>query len=218
MNRRHQLRYCTTCTKREQNLEEGIVCSLTGAKANFEDECKDFDKDNTVVVNNEATDLESEEPTIELSEQELNHFLEEQNYPKAVLAGVVVGIIGAILWGAVTVSTGYQIGYMAIAIGFLVGISMRYAGKGMTPIFGITGGVIALISCALGNLFSIIGFMYGIETLAQIDVLFSIDYGQLIPIMKDTFNFMDLIFYAIATSAGYKYAFRVITEEDLTRN
>ena len=219
MNRTHHLKYCTTCTKREQNLQEGLVCSLTGAKANFEGECESFEKDNTIVKqHNEASDLEQEEVALELSEQELEQFKDDQNYSKALTVGVLVGLIGAILWGVITVASGYQIGYMAIAIGAGVGMSMRYVGKGIDQIFGITGAVIALLSCLLGNFVSIIGFVAQAEVLGYLDTLLLFDFSTLIPIMEETFSPMDLLFYGIAAYEGYKFSFRVFTEEDLQKN
>ena len=57
----------------------------------------------------------------------------EQDFTKAILAGAVAAIIGAALWGLITSLTGYQIGYMALGVGFLVGMAIRYAGKGIDP-------------------------------------------------------------------------------------
>ncbi len=47
---------------------------------------------------------------------------------------------------------------MAVAIGLLVCFSIRFAGKGFQPVFSITGAVISLAICVLGNVFSLIGF------------------------------------------------------------
>ncbi len=220
MSRRHQLKYCSICTKREQNLQEGLICSLTGVKADFDAECESFEKDNTVVVKpqNEASDLEPEEADIELTEQELEKFRGEQNYSKALTVGTIVGLVGGLLWGMITVASGYQIGYMAIAIGAGVGMSMRYVGKGIDQIFGITGGIIALLSCLLGNFFSIIGFIAQAEGIGYMDTLLLFDFSTLLPIMQETFSPMDLLFYGIAAYEGFKFSFRVFTEEDLQKN
>jgi hypothetical protein len=44
-------------------------------------------------------------------------------------AGLAAAILGAIIWAVVTVTTKYQIGYMAIGVGALVGFALRI-GKG----------------------------------------------------------------------------------------
>src|SRR5690606_41708657 len=61
-----------------------------------------------------------------LSDKNLEKFRSEQELPKAIITGIVVGLIGALLWGAITVITEFQIGFMAIAIGAGVGLSMRF--------------------------------------------------------------------------------------------
>lgn len=160
-------------------------------------------------------------PQINISEPEQQLALErlraEQNLVIAIVAGLAAAVFGAGVWAAVTVITEYQIGWMAIGIGFLVGISMRMVGKGLDQIYGITGAILSLIGCALGNLLTVTyfiaeseGYEYG-ELLEQMTLPLAIEFMSL------TFNPMDLIFYAIAVYFGYKYAFRVITEEDLTR-
>lgn len=218
MTRAHHLRFCKKCINRQQNLQEGLVCNLTGEKANFEKECDSFGLDNTVVVQeNVASDLDHESTLVHLTEQELEGYKTDQNYTKALMVGSLVGLIGAFLWGIITVATGYQIGYMAIAIGAGVGYAMRYVGKGIEPIFGITGGGIALLSCLLGNVFSLIGFVAAEEGLSVLETFFLFDYSLVFPLLLETFDPMDLLFYGIAAYAGYKYAFRVFTEEDLVK-
>ncbi len=52
----------------------------------------------------------------------------QQNLIGGILAGMVAASVGAILWAVITVATGFQIGFMAIAVGFLVGLASRTAG------------------------------------------------------------------------------------------
>ena len=89
-----------------------------------------------------------------MTEEEL---LAEENLPKGVLYASVACILGAVAWSLISVSTGLQMGYMAIGVGFLVGFAMRQ-GKGIRPVFGLLGAALALISCVLGDFLSIIGF------------------------------------------------------------
>src|SRR6266576_7031028 len=71
-------------------------------------------------------------------------------------AGLAAAIIGAIIWAVVTVTTKYQIGWMALGVGALVGFALRIGNGG--KVFGILGAVLALCGCILGNYFSLIGF------------------------------------------------------------
>lgn len=45
MTREEQIKYCRCCNHRKSTKEHGLVCSLTGAQAQFEDGCCDFDAD-----------------------------------------------------------------------------------------------------------------------------------------------------------------------------
>jgi hypothetical protein len=85
--------------------------------------------------------------------------MHEQNLPLGAAAGITASVVMGLLWAAITVITEYQIGYMAVAVGFGVGYAIRYAGRGFDQIFGITGAVLALLGCLIGNFFSLVGFV-----------------------------------------------------------
>lgn len=212
-----QLAFCKKCTNRKMDFQQGIVCNLTARKPDFENECSSFNLDENVreVVTEEALAEENHKIIANISEKHLEKFRKEQNFQMALFSGILVGLIGAILWGMITVSTGYQIGYMAIAIGAGVGFTMRYFGKGVDQIFGISGAIIAVLSCALGNVLSIVGFAAEYENLSYFDALAQIDYAVLFQIMGESFSFMDVIFYGIAAYEGYKFAFRAFTQEEI---
>ncbi len=216
MTREEHLKFCKKCTKRELDIKIGLICGETGEIANFEDQCKSFELDNEVIKKIDDTEVvEHGEVLRNLSERDIDKFKTEQNYPKALITGLIVGIAGAILWATITVATEYQIGYMAIAIGAGVGLSMRYIGKGIDQIFGITGALIAIFSCLLGNFFSMIGFAANQEGLGYLEVLGLIDYSLVPSLMIEAFSPIDLFFYAIAAYEGYKFSFRAFTEKDL---
>jgi len=216
MTREQHLKFCKKCVNRRLDMKVGLLCNLTGEMADFENECKSFKLDESVIEKIDDTEaVEHNDVLNKLSDKNLEKFKFEQELPKAILTGIIVGIIGALLWGTITVVTGYQIGYMAIAIGAAVGFSMRFVGKGIDQIFGISGGIIALLSCVLGNFFSIIGFIANAEGLGYFETLNLFDYSQLIPIMSETFSGMDLLFYGFVAYEGYKFSFRTFTEKDL---
>lgn len=142
-------------------------------------------------------------------EQQLEQFRTEQNLPLGLLGGVGAAILGAVVWAAITVATEYQIGYMAIAVGFIVGFAVRMLGKGVDQIFGISGAVLALFGCVLGNFFSIVGFVAKSEGLGYLDTFSMIDYSMVPSIMIEAFSPLDILFYGLAVYQGYKISFRV---------
>jgi hypothetical protein len=147
----------------------------------------------------------------------MNRLAGEERLAAGIAAGSAAAVVGAVVWAVITVVTGWQIGYMAVGIGFLVGISIRTVGKGLRKVFGIAGGLIAGIGCAFGNLLSICGFIASQQDMSIFDVIAQLDLQLAFDLMTAGFSIMDLAFYAIAIWAGYQYSFRRITADDIKR-
>jgi hypothetical protein len=111
----------------------------------------------------------------------------------------------------ITYITEYQIGYMAIGVGFLVGIAVRFFGKGKTPVYGLSSAALALIGCVLGNLLFYTGVIAREEGAAFLEVFFFFLFspGAVIELFILAFDFMDILFYALAAWVGYTSALDV---------
>lgn len=120
-------------------------------------------------------------------------------------AGLVAALIGAVAWAVITITTEYQIGFMAIGLGLLVGFAVRL-GKGVDKVFGVIGGVLALFGCLLGNFLTIVGFVAKEQQLSLPAAFAAIDYANLVPLMTATFQAMDLLFYGLAVYEGYRFS------------
>lgn len=194
--------YCRNCVSRDFVNGRGLVCKRTNSLPAFEGECADYQKDE---------ELEKVAPTPRPEDYstpvDRDQLLAEQNLTKGVILGAVACIVGAVVWALVSVSTGYQIGYMAIGVGLLVGIAMRQ-GKGVTPVFGIIGAALALVSCVLGDFFSIIGFIAKDYEMSFMDVLLEVDYKEVFGAMMENLASMTIVFYGIAVYEGYKLSLR----------
>ena len=141
----------------------------------------------------------------------------EQSLVNGIAAGMVASVIGAGIWAGVTILTEYQIGWIAIGIGFVVGYAVRLAGKGLDQSFGIVGGTLSLIGCALGNVATIAYYVALNEGIPFTDILTQLDLAITINILISTFEMIDVLFYGIAVFFGYKYAIRKISVADLNR-
>jgi hypothetical protein len=153
-------------------------------------------------------------PGISVPADRYHRLRAEQNLPLAIFAGIGGAILGALAWAVLTVTTEFQIGYMAIAVGFMVGYAVRL-GNGIDKVFGITGAILALFGCVLGNLLSVVGFISKQQHMGLMETLSRLDYSKLPEIFVATFSFMDLVFYAIAVYEGYRFSFRRLTAQDL---
>lgn len=148
----------------------------------------------------------------------LNRLREQQNLVAGVVLGAAAALVGAVIWAVITAVTEYQIGWMAVGIGFLVAYAIRVAGKGIDKVFGIVGAFLSLVGCILGNLLTTIYFIAKTEDMPYLEVLAALDLRLLIEIMTATFHPMDILFYALAMYVGYRYALRPVTPLDLSRS
>ena len=129
-----------------------------------------------------------------------------ENLPMGFMAGLVAAAIGAGLWALISIVTGFQIGWMAVGVGFLVGWAVRLAGKGTHRAFGIMGALLALGGCAVGNLLTILVMAaqhFGVPVLA---VFARLTPDVIVNLMELSFRPMDLLFYAIAIYQGYRFS------------
>jgi len=161
------------------------------------------------------------QPEFQISEQDaeraLEVFRQEQNLVVGSMAGLIAAVSGAAVWAGVTVVTEYQIGWMAVGLGFLVGIAIRAMGRGIDQVFGVVGAVMALVGCVLGNVFTIVWYISAQTGSSLLSVLTQLDMELVIDLITETFQVMDILFYGLALYFGYKYAFRQLTLDDFNR-
>jgi hypothetical protein len=126
------------------------------------------------------------------------------------LAAIAGAIVGAIAWAAITAATSFQIGYMALGVGFLAGFGMRAVGGGRERADGIVAGVIAFAGCVLGNLLAAGVVIAQHEHYPIASVLLAFVHSPRLAgeILREGFSIMDVLFYAIAVYAGYRTALK----------
>ena len=149
-------------------------------------------------------------------EQFMREARAKESLPMAILAGLVSSIVAAIIWALITSVTHFQIGFMAIGVGFLVGYAVKFLGRGFGTIFGIVGAFFALFGCVLGNLLTVIVSAAMTEGVPVMTILtaFLTSPGIILEIFKETFSVMDLLFYAIAVYEGYRFSIRQLSDEE----
>lgn len=149
--------------------------------------------------------INSSVPTTQPAIEQLD---DQPNLLLGLLGGGFAMLVGAIVWGAITYFTEYQIGWLAIGVGFLVGIAIKFFGRGKSMLFGISGAILALIGCLLGNLIFYSGIIAREEGASFLNVFFFllVNPAAIIEVFTIAFDFMDLIFYALAAYAGFSTA------------
>lgn len=165
-------------------------------------------------------DTGAEEGGVEFDEQKLIDLFDrlegEQSFALGLLAGLGAAFVGALIWAAITYVTNFQIGFMAVGVGFLVGYAVRIFGRGMSSKFGYAGAGCALLGCVAGNLLTAsfyLAFGEGVPLLQAVVIPFI--PAAAVEIMAASFHPMDLLFYGIALYEGYRFSFRQIEEHEL---
>jgi hypothetical protein len=131
----------------------------------------------------------------------------EQRLVAGFAAGSAAALVSAAIWAAITVATEYQIGWMAVGVGVLVGLAVRRAGRGVEPTFGVLGAALALVGCVLGNVLAGVGFISTQMDLPFFELLARLDFEVVRELLVATFSPMDLLFYGIAVFEGYRLSF-----------
>jgi hypothetical protein len=153
--------------------------------------------------------------TADQAKKALERLRKDQNLVGGLGAGVVAALIGAVVWAVVTDATGYQIGWMAIGVGFIVGYAVKFVGKGIDKSFGYLGAALALFGCVLGNALAVLGIVADAQHVTYGELWASITPSMLLNLMTVTFSPMDLLFYGIALYEGYKLSFRQLTADEV---
>ncbi|MDR2916216.1 MAG: hypothetical protein LBV74_15560 [Tannerella sp.] len=163
--------------------------------------------ENELTVNQENVN-ETEVQAGHIAAERMEQLRSEQSLPYGIFFGITAAVISSLLWATITVLTGYQIGYMALAVGFIVGYGVRVGGKGIDPIFGIIGAVLALLGCLAGNLFSKIAYIVNYTDIEYYEIFANMKLSMMIDIIAETSEPIDLLFYGIAIYEGYRFSFR----------
>jgi hypothetical protein len=149
--------------------------------------------------------IDSSIPTTQPAIEQLD---DQPNLFMGLVGGVIAMLVSALVWGVISYFTEYQIGWMAIGVGFLVGIAIRFFGKGKTVTFGISGAVLALVGCVLGNLIFYSGVIAREEGLSFLEVFFLmlLSPAAVMEVFTIAFDFLDIFFYALAAYVGFSTA------------
>jgi hypothetical protein len=128
------------------------------------------------------------------------------------LGAIAGALLGAIAWGAITAATHFQIGYMAVGVGFLAGYGMRVLGGGRDRADGLIAGIVAFFGCVLGNLLTVVIDFAPHDAahrgVAELTMLILLNPKLAWFMLTANFNVMDVLFYALAVYVGYRTALK----------
>ena len=242
MDQRERLAICNNCIKRKLDYEHGYVCQLTGSFADFEGTCKHYVLDHTVIDTIKVRTKDrpfvplfdpvplKEEPETkkkaapgkaapkkQASEVALKKLRRYQSFLYALIGGLLITATAAAGWAFITAMTGYQGVYLALGVGVLVGIAVRFFGAGIKRIFGILAALLALTGSLLGYYLSQNGFLEELQLARIMGIPDYLDQELMLNTMRDSFVPLDLVFYGLAVLLAYFIAIRRINSRKMAR-
>jgi hypothetical protein len=123
---------------------------------------------------------------------------------RGIAAGILSAAGGAVLWAALVGVFQLRLGFLAIGVGSLVGMSVRKYGRGRDERFGVAAMFCAAFGCLLGDIW---GGAISLSIAYNISVFRVLSHLNLELVRETLFTnwtFMDLIFYMIAMCFAYK--------------
>lgn len=136
--------------------------------------------------------------------------LSDQNMLLAIVFGAIACLVSALVWAAITYFTEYEIGWIAIGAGFLVGSAVMLGGKGASLKYGIAGAALSMLAVVIGKYFTIIAFVSVEAEVGMFEVMTTLTAADIMAIFQEAFSPIDLLFYGLAIWMGFKYAFKTL--------
>jgi hypothetical protein len=140
-----------------------------------------------------------------------------QSFLYALLGGLLITLTSVVVWCMVSAETGYQEVYLALAVGILVGIAVRFFGAGIYRVFGVLAAILSLAGSILGYYLIQTSFLSDLQAANFAKLVDYIHPEIMFDIILDAFVPLDLLFYGLATLLGYLLAIRRVNGKKLAR-
>jgi hypothetical protein len=135
-------------------------------------------------------------------DRQLQAETENPNLVLAVLAGLAAAIIGGLIWYGIVIITGYQVGFIAAGVGWLVGIAVMFgSGRKRGPALQAISVAITLFALVISQWLIMRHFV--VEVLVEqgftgLPLFVPLDAMVDLVITGITENLLTLVFWAIA--------------------
>jgi len=123
----------------------------------------------------------------------------------AFFAGMAAATVGAAMWIGFTALSGEHVGYLAIVVAAVVGLTVRIAGAGTHRVFGLMAALYTLAGSIVGELSSVIL----ISTDGQFDfygVMTHLDLLQTGSNILEHASVWTYVIYAVSVIGAYRVA------------
>ena len=159
-----------------------------------------------------VTPMNDEEKTknYELAEK----LISEQNFAAAVIAGAVATVLAAAAYGISVSKWTFSYGFVAAAVGIVIGLTMQFLGRGISMKFAVLATVYTITGCALGNLFRVIMELARTSATSPVDVLRNNSLLMLAESSISYISFVDLVYWFVAVFCAVFFARRPLSRSE----
>jgi hypothetical protein len=142
----------------------------------------------------------------------------QQNSWIGIFMSLLAAFFGALMWGWVTFKTDYHAGFMTLFVGLIVGLTMRFTGKGIEHRFGFYGACITLLGSVFGDYLSKVASLYNLSAYPDSEisdtlVLFSPPF-----IFNALWEQLDILligFYVAGCLLAFRLSYRIVSHDEV---
>ncbi|MEV7612268.1 hypothetical protein [Streptomyces sp. NPDC089799] len=124
------------------------------------------------------------------------------NVGLGIAAAFVAALVTAAAYGGIIGATGYQIGYAAVAVGFVIGLAAGKLG-GSNPVLPVLAAVLSLAAVFGGQMFGIV-LIAADELHADVGTILDLGFSVLFDGWKEAAGPMEFLFFAIGAVAAFQ--------------
>lgn len=145
----------------------------------------------------------------------LEHLRASQRLLPGIIAGAIAGVICAAVWATIAIFVERESAWIALGVGFLVGLAVRLAGRGFEVRYAAIGGFLALAAIVLGKVLTFCGLIAKEFDISFWEALANFPWEKLPLFLQKNFSAIDILFYALAVWMGWKGARRELDESEI---
>lgn len=152
-------------------------------------------------------DQEEKQRNYDLAER----LLSEQRFSAAIIVGAITALFAAATCSIIIGQVNHSSGFADAAIGIVVGLSMRYAGRGIESKFAVAASLYTIAACILGDMLRIDTFRAHGSVDSLFDYIWETEFSLRI---GGSISFIDLFFWLVAVWCAVFLAIRSLSRAE----
>lgn len=137
-----------------------------------------------------------------------------QNFPGALIGGVLGVVVGVLLWALVASWARQTAPWMALGVGAVCGLAVRWLGHGIDLRFGLLSAICSIAGCLAGSLLAGAVVVAQNLDLSLLDLTATPNQHVAAAVVKMALDWMLAIFSVVSAYLSFRLAFRSLSPEE----